>query len=286
MACAHDLGDLGVLGLGPVEHRRACAPSTPSASKYAAARSPTRSGCSNAAAVGSTTTSLAPRRREQLGVEVTAAARATRRRRPARSVPARAGSAWLMRPAEPTVTGIRPAVVHRRERRSYRTSNLLAFPSAGVRGEQDERSSSVGIVGSGLMGSGVAEVAAKAGFEVVAAQPHRRRGRRDDARAREVAQRARSRRASSTRGVRGRSARARARGHRPRRARRRATSCCESIVEDLAAKQELFSRARPDLRAGDDPRDATRRRSRSSRWRWQTGRPERVCGIHFFNPRP
>ena len=53
---------VGVLGLGAVQHRQRADLRARAPRSSAAARSPTRSGCSNAAAVGSTTTSSAPLR--------------------------------------------------------------------------------------------------------------------------------------------------------------------------------------------------------------------------------
>ncbi len=76
---------------------------------------------------------------------------------------------------------------------------------------------------------------------------------------------------------------------------RSATTCCalracglviEAIVEDLAAKQTLFRRLEAVVRARRGARDEhvvalgrvdRRRRAQS---------PERVIGIHFFNPAP
>ena len=60
----------------------------------------------------------------------------------------------------------------------------------------------------------------------------------------------------------------------------------EAIIEDAAAKEELFRRADERARpvARSSPR--TRARSRSRRSPPSTGRPERVIGMHFFNPVP
>ena len=60
----------------------------------------------------------------------------------------------------------------------------------------------------------------------------------------------------------------------------------ESIVEDLADEEAAVQRARPHLRRRRDPRHQHVDALRSSRWRWRRGRPEQVCGIHFFNPAP
>ena len=60
----------------------------------------------------------------------------------------------------------------------------------------------------------------------------------------------------------------------------------EAIVEDAAAKKELFRAADAALPAGARSSPRTRRRSRSRRSPRVTARPERVIGMHFFNPVP
>ena len=141
----------------------------------------------------------------------------------------------------------------------------------------------VGIVGSGIMGSGIAEVAAKAGFEVVlrsrtqdsadamvaglekSLASRSRRGKLDDADRDAVLGRVRA-------------------GHRPRRARRLRPRA--RVDRRGPRRQEApLQRARPHLRRPHDPRhqhvDAARRRDGDGH------RPaRRVCGIHFFNPAP
>ena len=98
----------------------------------------------------------------------------------------------------------------------------------------------VGIVGSGIMGSGIAEVAAKAGFEVSPAQSPAELRRRDDGGTREVARQA---------GRQGQARRRRARRRRSDGSRAvtdlgELAECdlvIESIVEDLAVKKHLFN---------------------------------------------
>ena len=74
-------------------------------------------------------------------------------------------------------------------------------------------------------------------------------------------------------------------GHRPRRARRRATSCSSRSSKTSPPKKHLFSELDRICGDGDDPRhqhvDAP-----VVEMAMETGRPERVCGIHFFNPAP
>jgi len=139
----------------------------------------------------------------------------------------------------------------------------------------------VGIVGSGIMGSGIAEVAAKAGFEVTLRSRSDQgaqsmvtglekslakqvdKGRLDDAERTAVQGRVRAVTALSE-----------------------LAECelvLESIVEDLAPKTELF--AELDSICGDGAILATNTSTLSVKAvAASTGRPTQVCGIHFFNP--
>ncbi len=141
----------------------------------------------------------------------------------------------------------------------------------------------VGVVGSGIMGSGVAEVAAKAGFEVVLRSRTQAsadamvaglekslakqvdRGKLEDAERTAVLGRVR---AVSDLGE--------------------LAECdlvLESIVEDLPAKQHLFTDL--DRICGDTTILATNTSTLPVvEMAMQTGRPDKVCGIHFFNPAP
>jgi 3-hydroxybutyryl-CoA dehydrogenase len=141
----------------------------------------------------------------------------------------------------------------------------------------------VGIVGSGIMGSGVAEVAAKAGHEVVLRSRQRNtadamlaalemslakqveKGKLEEADAKEAL---------------GRVAPTAHLGD--------LANCdlvIENIVEDLAPKKELFN----DLDQVCEPHTilATNTSTLSvTELAMVTSRPEKVCGIHFFNPAP
>jgi 3-hydroxybutyryl-CoA dehydrogenase len=141
----------------------------------------------------------------------------------------------------------------------------------------------VGVVGSGIMGSGVAEVAAKAGFEVVLRSRAQAsadamvaglekslakqvdRGKLEDAERTAVLGRVR---AVSDLGE--------------------LAECdlvLESIVEDLPAKQHLFTEL--DRICGDATILATNTSTLPVvEMAMYTGRPDKVCGIHFFNPAP
>jgi 3-hydroxybutyryl-CoA dehydrogenase len=141
----------------------------------------------------------------------------------------------------------------------------------------------VGVVGSGIMGSGVAEVAAAAGFEVVLRS--RSQAGADamlagfDASLARQLKRERIDQATAD-AVRGRV--------RAVTALDELADCdlvLESIVEDLAAKQELFREL--DRICAPDALLATNTSTLPVvDMAMVTGRPERVCGIHFFNPAP
>jgi 3-hydroxybutyryl-CoA dehydrogenase len=141
----------------------------------------------------------------------------------------------------------------------------------------------VGIVGSGIMGAGVAECAAKAGFEVVLRSRAQstadamvaglekslakqvEKGKIDDAERTAVLGRVT---AVSDLGE--------------------LAECdlvLESVVEDLRTKQHLFTELDRICREG-----AILATNTSTlpviEMAMNTGRPDRVCGVHFFNPAP
>jgi 3-hydroxybutyryl-CoA dehydrogenase len=141
----------------------------------------------------------------------------------------------------------------------------------------------LGIVGSGIMGSGIAEVAAKAGFDVVLRSRHQEsadamvaaldrslakqveKGRLDEVASKETLARV-SATASLT----------------------DLAECdlvVESVVEDLAVKKHLFNEL--DRIVKDDAILATNTSTLPVvELAMETGRPQRVCGVHFFNPAP
>jgi len=141
----------------------------------------------------------------------------------------------------------------------------------------------VGVIGSGIMGSGVAEVAAKAGFEVVLRSRAQAsadamvaglekslakqvdRGKLDDVERTAVLGRVR---AVSDLGE--------------------LAECdlvLESIVEEMPPKIELF--AQLDRICGEGAILATNTSTLSvAEMAAATSRPDKVCGIHFFNPAP
>jgi 3-hydroxybutyryl-CoA dehydrogenase len=142
---------------------------------------------------------------------------------------------------------------------------------------------SLGVVGSGIMGAGIAEVAAAAGYEVVLRS--RTRARADEMLAALDASLARQVAKARIDDATASAVRARVRAVT---AVDELASCdlvLESIVEDLALKQELF-------RELDDACDATTILATNTstlpvvELAMVTRRPELVCGVHFFNPAP
>ena len=141
----------------------------------------------------------------------------------------------------------------------------------------------VGIVGSGIMGSGIAEVAAAYGHEVVL------RSRSQDTADAMVAGLEKSLNRQVDKGRRTEAERDEIL------ARVTATSelgalgamdlVIESVVEDLAVKKHLFSEL--DRVCGASTILATNTSTLPVvELAMETGRPEKVCGIHFFNPAP
>lgn len=141
----------------------------------------------------------------------------------------------------------------------------------------------VGVVGSGIMGSGITECAAKAGFEVIL------RSRRQETADATVASLEKSLAKQVEKGKLTDADRTAALG------RVRATSdlgeladcdlVIESVVEDLAVKRHLFTEL--DRICRDGAILATNTSTLPViEMAMQTGRPDRVCGIHFFNPAP
>jgi len=141
----------------------------------------------------------------------------------------------------------------------------------------------LGIVGSGIMGSGIAEVAAKAGIDVVLRSRKQEtadamlaglekslgkqveRGKLDEQAAKEAV--------------------ARVTAHHDLHALAECDLVIESVVEDIEVKKQLFSRL------GDVCEDTTILATNTStlpvvELAMAVDNPERVCGIHFFNPAP
>lgn len=140
----------------------------------------------------------------------------------------------------------------------------------------------VGIVGSGIMGSGIAEVAAKAGFEVIL------RSRQQNTADQMMAGLEKSLGKQVDRGKLDAAERDGVLG------RVRATtelgelSDCElvieSILEDLPIKKHLFNEL--DRVCNDSAILATNTSTLPVVEMAMESRPDKVCGVHFFNPAP
>lgn len=142
---------------------------------------------------------------------------------------------------------------------------------------------SVGIVGSGIMGSGIAEVAAKAGCTVVL------RSRKLDTAQAMVAGLQKSLDRQVERGKLDAEARDEVLGRVSVTDALADLSGCdlviESVVEDLAVKKALL--AELDGICGPDTILATNTSTLPIvEIAMATGRPDKVCGVHFFNPAP
>ncbi len=142
---------------------------------------------------------------------------------------------------------------------------------------------SVGIIGSGIMGSGIAQVAATSGFDVVL------RSRKQESADQTVAAMQKSlEKLVAKERMSQEDADAAV-------ARVRATSAVadladcdlviESVVEDLATKLELFDELDKACKEGAILATNTSTLSVTD-MAVRTSRPERVCGVHFFNPAP
>jgi len=141
----------------------------------------------------------------------------------------------------------------------------------------------VGIVGSGIMGAGIAECAARTGHEVVV------RSRKQETAGAMVAALEKSLARQVERGKLSEGERAETIS------RVRATShigelagcdlVIESVVEDLDVKKALFNEL--DSVCDDHTILVTNTSTLPVvELAVQTGRPEKVCGVHFFNPAP
>ena len=141
----------------------------------------------------------------------------------------------------------------------------------------------VGILGSGIMGSGIAEVAAKTGHEVVL------RSRKQETADAMVASLTKSLAKQVERGKLSEEERDTVLGRVTATSHIGALADCdlviESVVEDMAVKTALF--AELDGIVKDDAILATNTSTLSViDMAVATGRPDKVVGVHFFNPAP
>jgi 3-hydroxybutyryl-CoA dehydrogenase len=141
----------------------------------------------------------------------------------------------------------------------------------------------VGIIGSGIMGSGIAEVAAANGYEVVL------RSRSQSAADAMVAGLSKSLSRQVEKGRRTQDEMDEIVGRVSTATELSSLADCdlviESVVEDLAVKVALFAELDGIVKA-----DAILATNTSTlpvvEMAMATGRPDKVCGIHFFNPAP
>ena len=141
----------------------------------------------------------------------------------------------------------------------------------------------VGIVGSGIMGSGIAEIAARNGFEVVL------RSRQQATADSMVAGLEKSLGKQVERGKLSEEDRTSTLGRVSATSDLGELAACdlviESVVEDLPTKKELFNEL--DRICGEGTILATNTSTLPIiEMAMETGRPQKVCGIHFFNPAP
>jgi 3-hydroxybutyryl-CoA dehydrogenase len=141
----------------------------------------------------------------------------------------------------------------------------------------------LGIVGSGIMGAGIAEVAAKAGIEVVLRS--RAQATADEMFAGLTASLAKQVDKGKLAADERDSALSRVTATHDLHALTNCDLVIESVVEDLEVKRELFRSL--DLVLKDEAILATNTSTLPVvELAIVTERPERVCGIHFFNPAP
>jgi 3-hydroxybutyryl-CoA dehydrogenase len=141
----------------------------------------------------------------------------------------------------------------------------------------------VGIVGSGIMGSGIAECAARNGFEVVL------RSRAQNTADAMVAGMEKSLAKQVEKGKLTETERTEALERVTATSDLASLGACdlviESVVEDLAVKKHLFTEL--DRICDEQAILATNTSTLPVvEMAMETGRPDRVCGIHFFNPAP
>ncbi|MGP0108073.1 MAG: 3-hydroxyacyl-CoA dehydrogenase family protein [Acidimicrobiales bacterium] len=141
----------------------------------------------------------------------------------------------------------------------------------------------VGIVGSGIMGSGIAETAAVNGFDVVL------RSRSQSTADATIAALEKSLNRQVEKGKKTEEERDKAlslvTGTSDLSALKGVDLVIESVVEDLAVKKELFNEL--DRITDDHAILATNTSTLPViELAMQTGRPDQVCGVHFFNPAP
>lgn len=142
---------------------------------------------------------------------------------------------------------------------------------------------SVGIIGSGIMGSGIAQVAATSGFDVVLRSRKQESAEQTVAAMQKSLEKLVAKERMSQEDADAAVARVTATSKLDDLA--ECDLVIESVVEDLATKVALFNDL--DHHCKDDAILATNTSTLSViEMAVETRRPERVCGVHFFNPAP
>jgi 3-hydroxyacyl-CoA dehydrogenase len=146
----------------------------------------------------------------------------------------------------------------------------------------------VGVVGCGLMGHGIAQVSAQGGFQVVVVETEQRfldtgLGRIDKSLAKLAEKAAEKGKPAEQAVAESAAVRARIQGSLDRAALAGCDLVIEAIVEDLDAKKKLFAEL------GQRCKKETILASNTSSFPIAemgdaSGRPERMVGLHFFNP--
>jgi len=160
------------------------------------------------------------------------------------------------------------------------TRSAVFSSVSGVEWEMDMQK--VGVVGCGLMGAGIAEVSARAGLDVVVVESSPQAAEKGSANLARSLQRAEEKgRIESAAGV-----LVRIRVETSMEALADRDLVVEAIVEDETAKTELFATLDKIVESPDAILASNTSSIPIMKLGVVTGRPEKVIGIHFFNPVP
>ncbi len=139
----------------------------------------------------------------------------------------------------------------------------------------------LGVVGAGTMGSGIAHVAAQSGLRVLVVETDGRQRQRAEDYIREIDRRSIAKGRLTEEAAEETFRRLSFEADLDALA--QADFCVEAIYEDLEAKKAIFRRLDEVVRPGVVLATNTSSMSITEIGR-VTGRPERTCGLHFFNP--
>ncbi len=142
----------------------------------------------------------------------------------------------------------------------------------------------VGVVGCGLMGSGIAEVCARAGLDVVVIERDEQAAEAGRARIARSMQRALGAKKISEEEHGAAEARIQVGSDFEKLADRELV--VEAVFEDLVAKLETFRRLDDVVESADAILASNTSSIPITKLAVETGRPAQVCGLHFFNPVP